>query len=195
MRAHLALSHSQQGLVTLQSTGPVLPRKDRLHTRHVTAVLKGQRIQWHLLPESSFPPACTQAQSLPRGSWSSIRHFRSDLWEQSVPSVLRFPGTAASVACHSWKLRLVGCSNGPVPHLPHRGDDTSLYSSCPLNIFTFSRWYTERYHCHITSWHLLYPFPNRIFTVELLQIYRIIVQRVPTYPIHTPISSISDVFH
>ena len=195
MRAHLALSHRQQELVTLHSTGSVLPVKDRLHIKPVTAVLKGQRIQLPL-PESSFLPACTQAQTLPQGNWSSIRHFHGDLWEQSVPSVLKFPGTAAAVACHSWRRRPMGCSNGPVSYLPHGSDDTYLYSLCPFEYFhlflMIYRVLSLSLPCHIITSPVTCIFFLRLFIVEPLQIYR---TRVPTYPIHTPVSPISDVFH
>lgn len=129
MTALLALSHWQQGLVTVRSTGSALPVK----AAHQTHNSCSQRAANTPAPPRVIFPPCLWAG--PRGNWSSLRPFHSDLWEQSVPSALKFPGTAAALGSHSRKRRPMSYNNGPVSHLPHGSDDPYLYPSCLFEYF------------------------------------------------------------
>lgn len=79
---------------------------------------------------------CLRAGPEPPSGHLVIRHLYSDLWEQSVFSVLKFTETAAAVSCHSWELRPMGCNNGHVSYLPHGGDDILLLFFMPIQIFS-----------------------------------------------------------
>ena len=100
------------------------------------------------------PPCLHAGPDSPPGQLVVHQTLHSDLWEQSVPSVLKFPGKAAAVACYSWKLRLMGYRTGRVLLSLTEVRTPNLYTSCPLRyiyLFNLPNATTEFAISHVTS--------------------------------------------
>lgn len=167
MREHLAVSHGPQGLVILHSTGSVLPTKDRLHTKGVTAVPKGQRINCIAHSHPFSQPMCTPWLSLRATSF--LPHFYTVTFGRNLSLfVLKSPGMTVAMACHFWKLKPMGYHNSHVSHLLHGGDDNPTYILHALSgIFTFSWRFIKGSHWVCMSHHYISCNPH-LFSNDFL---------------------------